>query len=167
MGIDRNRCLERTTRGAVVADCKEDERMKYKTFIHVNGGFDIAEFKSYGAALSHVLKYNDGLIKEVYSIDEYGCEYLEWRNLQDVTELKDIQTPMNPADPQHYKTKSMECREVIKVMVEGLTPMEAVDMANIVKYLYRFKHKDGMKDLKKVAEYAKFLIEDTDVDKGE
>ena len=78
--------------------------------------------------------------------------------------LGDMQTPMNPADPQHYKTKSMECREVIKVMVQGLNPMEAVDVANIIKYIYRFKDKDGIKDLKKVAEYAKFLIEDTDVE---
>ena len=78
-----------------------------------------------------------------------------------------IKRPDNPISPDHYETKSMRCRDIIKVMVEGLTPMEAVDMANIVKYLYRFKNKDGIKDLKKVAEYAKFLIEDTDVDKGE
>lgn len=73
---------------------------------------------------------------------------------------------INPVNPSHYETKSMRCKDIINVMVEGLTPREAVDMANIIKYLYRFKYKDGMKDLKKAAEYLTFLMEDTEI-KGE
>lgn len=68
--------------------------------------------------------------------------------------------PHSVKSPSHYKTKSMECREIIRVMVEGLEPMEAVDVANIVKYLYRFKDKGGAGDLEKVIEYTEFLKED-------
>lgn len=76
---------------------------------------------------------------------------------------EDVNKFFNPVNPSHYETKSMRCKDIIKVMVEGLTPQEAVDMANIIKYLYRFKYKDGMKDLKKADEYLTFLMEDTEV----
>ncbi len=71
--------------------------------------------------------------------------------------LGDMQTPMNPADPQHYKTKSMECREVIKVMTEGLTGEDAYYMGNVMKYLYRYADKNGTEDLDKAITYIGFL----------
>ena len=65
--------------------------------------------------------------------------------------------PMNPADPQHYKTKSMECREVIKVMTEGLSGADAYYMGNVLKYLYRYADKNGTEDLAKAITYIGFL----------
>ena len=59
--------------------------------------------------------------------------------------------------PQHYKTKSMECREVIAVMTEGLTGADAYYMGNVLKYLYRYAEKNGTEDLNKAITYIGFL----------
>ena len=69
----------------------------------------------------------------------------------------DMQTPMNPADPQHYKTKSMECKDIIAIMTEGLTGSDAYYMGNIIKYLYRYQDKNGTEDLNKAVTYIGFL----------
>ena len=69
----------------------------------------------------------------------------------------DMQTPMNPADPQHYKTKSMECKDIIAIMTEGLTGADAYYMGNIIKYLYRYDNKGGADDLGKAITYIGFL----------
>jgi hypothetical protein len=37
--------------------------------------------------------------------------------------------------------------------VEGLTPQEAVCVANVIKYTWRFKRKNGKQDLKKAQWY--------------
>ena len=65
--------------------------------------------------------------------------------------------PMSPADPQHYKTKSMECRDIIKVMTEGLNGADAYYMGNVLKYLYRYADKNGTEDLNKAITYIGFL----------
>ena len=63
----------------------------------------------------------------------------------------------NDADPQHYKTKSMECRDIIKVMTEGLSGADAYYMGNVIKYLYRHREKNGTEDLNKAITYIGFL----------
>ena len=63
----------------------------------------------------------------------------------------------NYADPQHYKTKSMECRDIIKVMTEGLNGADAYYMGNVIKYLYRHREKNGTEDLNKAITYIGFL----------
>ena len=59
--------------------------------------------------------------------------------------------------PQHYKTKSMECRDIIKVMTEGLSGADAYYMGNVLKYLYRYADKNGTEDLNKAITYIGFL----------
>ena len=62
--------------------------------------------------------------------------------------------------PPHYNAASMETIEIIKVMTEYLTGIEAVCVGNIVKYTHRFKHKNGVEDLKKARWYLDRLIGD-------
>lgn len=61
--------------------------------------------------------------------------------------------------PSHYTSKSMECIEMIDIMVEALPPQDAVRMANIIKYLYRYTGKNGVQDLQKAQKYLSMLIE--------
>lgn len=70
---------------------------------------------------------------------------------------EDLQTPMNPSDPHHYKTKSMECKDIIKVMTEGLDGVDAYYLGNVLKYLYRYGNKNGTEDLDKAITYIGFL----------
>ena len=61
--------------------------------------------------------------------------------------------------PAHYLKGGMECIDVIKAAVSNLPPYEAVCVANIIKYVWRYRDKDGIKDLRKAKHYLEWLIE--------
>ena len=63
------------------------------------------------------------------------------------------------SNPQHYHKGGLECITVCDAMVEGLRPVEAFRLANIVKYLWRYKQKNGKQDLEKARKYLDMLIE--------
>lgn len=64
------------------------------------------------------------------------------------------------AHPNHYNSKSMECKDVISVMVEGLEGDDAFFMGNAIKYLYRFGDKGTPEqDLRKAKQYIDFMLE--------
>ena len=59
----------------------------------------------------------------------------------------------------YYLKGGMECIDVIKAAVSNLPPYEAVCVANIIKYVWRYRDKDGIKDLRKAKHYLEWLIE--------
>lgn len=61
--------------------------------------------------------------------------------------------------PPHYTAGGIECIDAIMAAVTGLTPQEAVCVANVIKYTWRFKHKNGKQDLKKAEWYLKRLTD--------
>ena len=65
--------------------------------------------------------------------------------------------------PAHY-TGRVECIEAIESGVEGLPPFQAVLVANMIKYLWRF-HRKGkpVEDLKKAQWYLDQLIKKVEV----
>lgn len=64
---------------------------------------------------------------------------------------------INPIKPDHYDGK--ECLDIMMRMVKGKPPEEAILISNVIKYLYRYNRKDGIKDVKKAVEYTTFLVE--------
>ena len=66
----------------------------------------------------------------------------------------------NVNHPNHYKSNSgLETIDVIRAFTEGLNGMEAVDTANVLKYICRWKKKNGVEDLRKAMWYLNDLIE--------
>lgn len=61
--------------------------------------------------------------------------------------------------PLHYTSSKIECIDAIMSAVQGLDPEEAVHVANVMKYVWRFKRKDGKRDLQKAEWYLQRLIE--------
>jgi len=62
-------------------------------------------------------------------------------------------------NPKHYKSdKGLECIDCIEGVVQDLVGVEATDTGNIMKYLWRWKNKDGVNDLKKAQWYLDHLI---------
>ena len=61
--------------------------------------------------------------------------------------------------PSHYIKGNMECIDFIQAIVSDLTPYEAYCLGNVVKYLWRFKDKNGVVDLDKAVRYIEFLKE--------
>lgn len=61
--------------------------------------------------------------------------------------------------PSHYQTKSgLETIQVIEAFTDGLEGIEAVCTANAIKYICRWKKKNGLQDLKKAQWYLNKLI---------
>lgn len=63
--------------------------------------------------------------------------------------------------PPHYQNGSgPETIDIIKWMCEDLVGIQAVDTANVIKYLSRWYRKNGLEDLYKARWYLNHLIED-------
>lgn len=61
--------------------------------------------------------------------------------------------------PKHYKSSSgLEAIDVIEAFTEDLKGIEATDTGNIIKYILRWKDKNGIEDLKKIIWYTNHLI---------
>ena len=74
----------------------------------------------------------------------YHCEY-------DEQELDNVNSP------DHYQGK-VECIDCIESATAGLNGIEAFCTGNAIKYLYRWKHKNGIEDLKKAKWYIDKII---------
>lgn len=62
--------------------------------------------------------------------------------------------------PSHYQSKSgLEVIDVIAAFTEGLEGIEAVDTGNAIKYICRWKDKNGVQDLEKAMWYIQHLID--------
>lgn len=61
--------------------------------------------------------------------------------------------------PEHYTQGRFETIDIIEDAVKGADPFEAVCQANIIKYITRYRHKNGVEDVKKAIWYANKLVE--------
>lgn len=61
--------------------------------------------------------------------------------------------------PPHYQSETgMEVIDVIEAFTFDLKGIEATDTGNILKYMCRWKNKNGLQDLKKAQWYLTHLI---------
>ena len=60
--------------------------------------------------------------------------------------------------PSHYTKGRIECIDAIDSATTGKSGIEAVCVANIIKYLYRYEEKNGIEDVKKAKWYINKLI---------
>ena len=75
-------------------------------------------------------------------------------------EKKRVYECKDPAvNPGHYKSKNgLEVIDCIEAFTEDLTGIEAVCVANILKYICRYKKKNGLQDVLKSRWYCEKLI---------
>lgn len=73
----------------------------------------------------------------------------------------------NVNHPSHYISNGLETIDVIGAFCKDLTGMEAVCTANAIKYICRWKHKNGVEDLKKANWYISKLISILEADDNE
>lgn len=60
--------------------------------------------------------------------------------------------------PAHYTQGNIECIDAITEATKFLRGIEAVDTANILKYVWRWNNKNGLEDLRKARWYLNHLI---------
>jgi len=68
-------------------------------------------------------------------------------------------TKDNVNHPDHYTHGKVECIDALEAATTELQGIEAVCTANIIKYLWRWKQKNGVEDLRKAQWYQNKLIE--------
>jgi hypothetical protein len=62
--------------------------------------------------------------------------------------------------PKHYNQGGIECIEALKAATTRLTGIEAVCTANAIKYLWRWKDKNGAEDIRKAIWYCERLLKE-------
>ena len=79
-----------------------------------------------------------------------------FRGLNKVTMADDKDMVNSPA---HYTQGDIECIDAIAEVVKDLDGMDAMCTGNAIKYLWRWKHKNGVEDLKKAQWYLQRMID--------
>lgn len=70
----------------------------------------------------------------------------------------------NVNKPSHYNQAGIECIDAIQAATGG--GFEHYLQGNIMKYLWRYRYKNGIEDLKKAQWYLNKLIEVTNADQS-
>ena len=96
------------------------------------------------------------------------CSPTDWTGIQDF-QLEDYfkgLSKVTMADdkdmvnsPAHYTQGDIECIDAIAQVVKDLDGMEAMCTGNAIKYLWRWKHKNGIEDIKKAQWYLQRMID--------
>ena len=66
----------------------------------------------------------------------------------------------NVNHPSHYTQGGIECIDALKAATVGKTGIEAVCVANVIKYLFRYENKNGLEDVRKAQWYINRLIQE-------
>lgn len=61
-------------------------------------------------------------------------------------------------EPSHYTYGKIEVIDILEQAVKDLSGIEAMYIANILKYVLRWKYKGGIEDLKKAYNYLGRLL---------
>lgn len=64
--------------------------------------------------------------------------------------------------PEYYTPEKIECIDALEVAIKDLQGMEAFCTANIIKYMWRWKRKNGLEDLRKANWYLNKLIQEVE-----
>ena len=60
--------------------------------------------------------------------------------------------------PKHYTQGGIECIDALKAATVGKRCIEAVCVANVIKYLWRYEEKNGIEDVRKAKWYIERLL---------
>lgn len=64
----------------------------------------------------------------------------------------------NVNHPEHYTSGGIECIDAIRASL-GLKEFADYCKGNVIKYVWRYRHKNGVEDLKKARVYLNWMIE--------
>lgn len=85
------------------------------------------------------------------------CDFDEWPDDKLAIAYNHVykNSPDMVNHPKHYTQGGIECIDALKAATVGKRGIEAVCVANIIKYCWRYEEKNGIEDVRK----AKFYIE--------
>ena len=120
-----------------------------------------------GACILHVVNAEElSRIDSTESPPRVAARGCRIRRMKPEAISEDLESPSDHVNhPSHYKKGKVECIDAIESAVTGLEGSEAVLTGNIIKYVFRWKWKGGVEDLKKAKWYLDRLIDSLVVDK--
>ena len=99
------------------------------------------------------------------NISDEGCyDFDEWSDdklaiaYDYVYKNMDENVPDMVNHPQHYTQGGIECIDALKAATVGKRGIEAVCVANVIKYLWRYEEKNGIEDVRKAKWYIERLL---------
>jgi hypothetical protein len=91
--------------------------------------------------------------------NEYDCPIVHYVRVVNEAGMTNPKPDM-VNHPSHYTQGGIECIDAIAAAVTGLTGMEAVCTGNIIRYIWRWKHKNGLQDVQKCRWFVDKLIKE-------
>ena len=97
---------------------------------------------------------------------DYYCDFDEWSDdklaiaYDHVYKNMDENVPDMVNHPQHYTQGGIECIDALKAATVGKRGIEAVCVANVIKYLWRYEEKNGAEDVRKAKWYIERLLKE-------
>ena len=94
------------------------------------------------------------------------CDFDKWSNdklaiaYDHVYKNMDENVPDMVNHPQHYTQGCIECIDALKAATVGKRGIEAVCVANVIKYLWRYEEKNGIEDVRKAKWYIERLLKE-------
>ena len=94
------------------------------------------------------------------------CDFHEWSDdklaiaYDHVYKNMDENVPNMVNHPQHYTQGCIECIDALKAATVGKRGIEAVCVANVIKYLWRYEEKNGIEDVRKAKWYIERLLKE-------
>lgn len=123
-----------------------------------------------GCEIVDVVCFSDGAdIEERYAEsakDEVPDEEVPKELHPAVEKFKKLLDDTMVNHPPHYTAGKVECIDALEAATTGLQGIEAVCTANAIKYLWRWKHKNGVTDLYKAQWYIDRLIRQQEQSNG-
>lgn len=106
-------------------------------------------------------------------LGEDYCDFDEWSDdklaiaYDHVCKNNDAELNIEPENnpdmvshPKHYTQGDIECIDALKAATVGKRGIEAVCVANVIKYLWRYEEKNGIEDVRKAKWYIERLLKE-------
>jgi hypothetical protein len=92
----------------------------------------------------------------IHGVICYNCGWTH----EDITNKIEKEKPVsdNVNKPSHYTQGGIECIDAIRASL-GLAEFADYCKGNIIKYIWRYRFKNGIEDLKKAAVYLNWMID--------
>lgn len=133
--------------------CATYDAQVFDIVVSSESGIVMFECDTYGWFEMHSLCHIGGsLLEEMRShvLAHEKANALTRRNDADMVDMVNA--------PPHYNQAGIECIDAIAAATSGKTGVQAVCVANVIKYLWRYELKNGVEDVKKARWYLDRLI---------
>lgn len=92
------------------------------------------------------------------------CDFNEWSDDKLAIAYEEVNMDGGSTDmvnhPKHYTQGGIECIDALKAATVGKRGIEAVCVANVIKYLWRYEEKNGIEDVRKAKWYIERLLKE-------